>query len=168
MMSRCKRFVCSLVKAGALLGPIALAATPAAPALAATTDPFQVLYLFPGVRDTGNGVQAGVATVVHCFSFSSTPETVQYIVRNFQGTIAVNVTHTLNPFETRTAATHDTVLYDEDVFLNTLLIDQGTLGIAATNPNIVCNAQVIDASVLVPNGIDLHAIRFTPIPGSQE
>ena len=163
MMSRYATFARSLAKTAVLLGSITLAATPVTPALAATTDPFQVLYIFPGVLNAG-----GVATVVHCFSFSPTAETIQYTVRNSNGTIAANTTIIINQFQTKTATTQAVVLYFSDLSFGTGIVNQGALGISATSPNIVCTAQVIDASVSVPNGIDLHPTRFNPISGSQE
>lgn len=88
-MSRYTTFARSLVKTAAVLGSIALAAeTSTAPALAGS-GPFQVLYIFPGVTDNGGGVDSGVATAVHCFSFSPVQETIQYVVRNNGGTVKV-------------------------------------------------------------------------------
>ena len=167
MMSRRATFFRSLIKAGVLLGPIALAATPATPALA-DSGPAQVLYIFPGVKDDGAAIGAGVATSVHCFSFSSTTETIQIVVRNFNGTLAVNASTTINFLVTKTISTHGTNIYNEDVILGTGLVDQGSLGITATSTNIVCTAQVLDASTTAPNGFDLHAVRFNPISGNQE
>jgi hypothetical protein len=167
MMSRCARSFWSLIKTGIVLAPIALAAIPHAPAFA-VSGPYQVLYIFPGVRDTGTAAGTGVATTVVCFSFSPSTESIQYVVRNFGGTIAVNTTYPINSFQTVTASTHDAILYDEDLYLSTGTIDQGVLGISATSTNVVCTAQVIDASASVPNGIDLHGTRFNPISGSQE
>ena len=165
-MSRCTTFARSLIKVGVLLGPIALAATPAAPALA-VSGPSQVIYIFPGVTDNGGASFAGIATAVHCFSFSPSQEEIQYVVRKNDGTIAANVSETVNQFQTITVATHGINIYSVFV-LGTGSILQGVIGITATSTNIVCTAQVIDASATVPNGIDLHGTRFNPIAGSQE
>jgi hypothetical protein len=166
-MSRYTSFARSLIKTAAFLGSIVLAATSAAPALAAS-GPSQVLYIFPGAFDNGGTTSTGVATIIHCFNFSPSTETIQYIVRNFSGTIVANVSSNINSFQTVTASTHANVLYASDVGLGTGVVNQGVVGIAATSQNIVCTAQVIDASAAVPNGIDLHPTRFNPIPGSQE
>jgi hypothetical protein len=69
---------------------------------------------------------------------------------------------------TRTATTHETNVYEEDLFLNTGQIDQGAIGVSATSTNIVCTGQVMDAAATVPNGVDLPAVRFNPISGNQE
>jgi hypothetical protein len=85
MLSRCIPDVCSLIKAGFLLGPIALTTTFAVPAFADINGPLQVIYLFPGLTDFGGPLANGVATAVHCFSFSPAAEGIQYVVRNSQG-----------------------------------------------------------------------------------
>ena len=85
MLSRCITPVRSLIKTTLVLGSIALLATSVAPALAATTDPLQVLYIFPGARDDGGANGSGLATTVHCFSFSPNAEIIQYVVRDNGG-----------------------------------------------------------------------------------
>jgi hypothetical protein len=166
MLPRCTIWVNSLIKAGFLLGPIALSAPLIAPALAAS-GPFQALYIFPGVTDSGGPTADGVATAVHCFSFSPSEEDIQYVVRNAQGTLEATLTTVINQFQTLTIATHATNIYAADLMI-THAISEGVFGISATSTNIVCTAQVIDASATVPNGIDLHGARFNPISGSQE
>lgn len=164
-MSHCTTFVRSLIKVAVLLGPIAVAG-PATPALA-DSGPSQVLYIFPGATDNGGADRTGVATVVHCFSFSPTQESMQFVFRDWDGTIKGNLTLNINQFQTLSLATHLTTVYAA-FSASTALLNQGTLGITATSTNIVCTAQVIDASATVPNGIDLHGTRFNPIAGSQE
>jgi hypothetical protein len=166
MPSRCITCVRSLITAGVLLAPIALAAPLTASALA-DSGPFQVLYIFPGVTDSGGPTPDGVATAVHCFSFSPSEESIQYVVRNSQGALEATSTTDINQFQTLTVTTHSTNIYPASVVV-THAINQGVLGISATSTNIVCTAQVIDASATVPNGIDLHGARFNPISGSQE
>lgn len=168
MTFRCTTFAGSLIKTAAVLGSIALAATPVVPALAAPGAPTQVLYVFPGVRDDGGGASTGVATVVHCFSFSSTTESIGFIVRDNAGTVVANAEINIASFQTATAVTHVTDLYPQDAVLNTGSVGRGVLGIAATSTNMVCTAQVIDAGAFVPNGIDLHGLRLNPLPGTQE
>ena len=167
MLSRCITPICSLSKTGLLLVSIALSAPLTAPALA-DSGPSQVLYIFPGVYDNGDAQFTGIATAVHCFSFSPTPETIQYTARNFNAALVTTTTYTIGKFETATAVTHPVSLYGSEVVLNTGPLTQGVIGIAATSANIVCTAHVIDASATVPNGIDLHGTRFNPISGSQE
>jgi hypothetical protein len=164
-MSRCTTFARSLIKTAVMLGSIALGTV--APALA-VSGPMQVLYIFPGVTDTGGASRTGVATAVHCFSFSPNQETIQYVVRDFQGAQATNAQSIVNQFQTVTAVTRISALYSEDISFSVGVIDQGVLGISATSTNIVCTAHIIDASATVPNGIDLHGTRFNPISGSQE
>ena len=163
-MSRCTTFARSLIKTTILLASIASVAAPAF----ADSGPQQVLYIFPGATDSGSAADTGVATVFHCFSFSPVQETVQMVVRNFNGTILKNTTLAITQFQTLTVVTHATNLYPMTSELLTGELDHGVLGISATSSNIVCTAQVVDASATVPNGIDLHGTRFNPISGTQE
>lgn len=159
MTSRCTTFFRSLIKTAlVVLGPIALAPIPAAPALA-VSGPSQVLYIFAGAFDDGGANFSGSATAVNCFSFSPVQETLQYVVRKSDGTVAANVTTTINSFETLTAVTHFEAFYSIDVNLGTGGV-KGAIGIAATSSNIVCTAQVLNASATVPTGIELHGTRF--------
>ena len=166
MLSRDATFARSLIKTAVLLGPIALAAISAAPALAVSGPP-QVIYLFPGVYDNGSADFSGIATAVHCFSFSPIQETIQYVVRNVDGTIAANKSEAINQFVTLTVETHGINIYNA-VSLATGSLQQGVIGITATSTNIVCTAHIIDAGAAVPNGIELHGTRFNPIAGTQE
>ena len=166
MLSRCITPVRSLVKIAVVLGSIALAATSATPAFA-FSGPFQVLYLFAGLTDFGGPTANGVATVIHCFSFSPGQDEIQYVVRNSSGELVVTVTTVINQFQTVTIVTHSTNLYVASVAA-TGDVREGTVGITATSSNIVCTAQVVDASATVPNGIELHGTRFNPITGTQE
>jgi hypothetical protein len=166
MTSRCTTFARSLINTAVLLGPIALTATSAAPALA-DSGPSQGLYIFPGVTDSGGANFTGVATAVHCFSFSPVQETIQYVARKSDGTIVANTTQSIGSFGSLTMVTKGIAIYGS-ISLQTGSIQQGVFGIAATSTNIVCTAQVMDAGATVPNGIELHGTRFNPISGSQE
>jgi hypothetical protein len=157
-----------LVKTAALLAPIALAVSATSAAHAATTDPLQLLYLFPGATDNGGTTNAGVASSVSCYSFSATSETIQYIVRNFDSALKANVSSGLNTFQTGTASTHATNLYTDGAVLGTGVLDQGMIAVLATSINIVCEAQVIDAAAAGPSGFALHGMRFNAYPGTQE
>lgn len=165
MMSRCTALFRSLIQTGALLAPIAMGAPPAL----AGSGPMQVLYIFPGATDNGVASPSGTASVVHCFSFSAVQETLQIVVRDYNGSILQNTTFAITQFQTLGMETHVTNLYAaQTTSLNTGQLTHGVFGISATSSNIVCTAQVIDAGATVPNGIDLHGARFNPISGSQE
>ena len=157
-----------MTKIHALVVSAALAIGMAAPASAASTDPEVIIYRFPGVRDSGGGDNSGVATVFHCTNFSGTGENIRLVTRNTIGVLKTNVSVSLVHLQTKTVSTHNTAAYDEDDFLGTGLVNQGTTAIAATSTNIICTAMTIDASLTTPIGVALRGIRFSPIPGSQE
>ena len=141
---------------------------PAHPARPAVTDPVISLYFFPGVRDNGGGAGTGVATSIHCVNFSGATEKLQYVVFNFDSSIKANLNLNIGQDQTRTASTHDTVLYAEDLILNTGFVNQGSAIVGATSVDIVCTAQVLDAAAATPNGIDLHGLRFNAVPSTAE
>jgi hypothetical protein len=138
------------------------------PAQAATTDPEVIIYRFPGVRDDGSAVNAGVATSFHCTNFSGVIEMLRFVTRANGGVLLTNATFFIGHLQTITASTHRTQAYMEDLPLETGAVQQGTTAIAATSINIICTAETIDASTAVPIGVARRGIRFSPVPGSQE
>jgi len=164
----CSTFRRSILKACALLGFIAAAPLAGAiPAHAQT--PNQLLYLFSGLTDNQDfATGASIASVIHCSNFSGQTAAVQFVVDYTLGLQAANKTILISNLETITAATKDTLMYLEDLYLNTGALTQGFALVVASSPYIVCTAQVVDAKALVPVGIALHGLRFNPIPGSQE
>jgi len=137
------------------------------PSQAGVNDPEVIIYRFPGVFDTGSGVNQGVATSFHCTNFSGVNETIRFVTRSSAGSLLSNAAFTIEHLETFTASTHATHMYADDD-LNTGFVTQGTTAIAATSTNVICTAVTLDASSAVPNGFALRGIRFNPAPGSQE
>jgi hypothetical protein len=149
---------------------LSLASTPfALPAQAAVGDPLQVLYIIPGVRDDGGAAGTGTATAVHCTSFSSVTEKLQFAVLAYNGATLSNMSVNVVASGTRTAVTHDTNLYNEDLYLNTGNVDQGVVVVFATSQNVVCSAMTMAASATTtPLGFQLHGVRFNEWPSGTE
>jgi hypothetical protein len=135
--------------------------------LSLTTDPQVQVYRFSGVRDNGGAASVGVATSFHCTNFSGATETLRIQIRAFNGTVIKDSTLNIPHNNNRTISTHFTNAYFEDLSLETGTIDQGSARIWATSTMIVCTASTIDAAAIVPYGVDLHGIRFNPIPGTE-
>jgi hypothetical protein len=150
------------------MGVAAAIACTAPPAQAATTDPLMVLYVWSGAKDDGGATNVGVASSIHCSSFSNVSETLQWLVKDNFGGVKANVTLNVTIGQTLTASTHGTTAYSESLFLNTGTLAQGSMAVLATSTSIFCTAQVLDASLSVPTGMSLHGIRFNPIPGTSE
>ena len=153
--------------APALFGLIA-AVSVGLPAQAGVNDPLQLLYIYPSVRDNGGAAGTGVATSFHCTNVSGQTEKIQFIVFNFDSSTKANLPLNIGQLQQRTASTHDTVLYAEDLILNTGVVNQGTALLLATHTFIFCTAHILDASAAAPQGIDLHGVRFNPIGGTLE
>jgi hypothetical protein len=152
-------------KIQSMLVSAALAIGMASPASAGVNDPEVIIYRFPGVVDDA---LKGSATAFHCTNFSGATENVRFVTRNYDGALKSNLTFTPDHLQTRTAVTHSTRAYTNDLNLATGLVSQGTTAIAATSINIICTAMTIDASTAAPIGVALRGIRFNPAPGSQE
>jgi hypothetical protein len=154
-----------------LLGCVAAAAV-AMPvgAHAGVNDPLQIIYVFPGAVDNGGANSSGVATSVHCTNIGPTTENLQYVALGFDGAPRVNGTLTVPSGNTRTGSTKATNLYSDDLLLNfngPVVLQQGVFVILATSINFHCTAMIVDAAASAPNGINLQALRFNPIPGTQ-
>ena len=142
--------------------PTARAAPEAFPALT-------LIYRASGLRDNGRATNAGVATSIHCTNLTTTSQRVQYVLRDFDHTLGASPTFTLAAGRTHTSSTHGTVLFNEDVILSPgQVYQQGLLAILATNPNVICSVHVVDAAAAIPHGIDLHLVRYSAAPGTQE
>jgi hypothetical protein len=150
-----------------MIAALGLAFVLPAAADAGVNDPEVIIYRFPGVRDNGGGANTGMSTVFHCTNFSGVVEKMRFVARDFDSTILANIDFTISHLFTLTVGTHFSVLYNEQLSLNTGVV-QGTAAIAATSTSIICTAMTIDASSAVPNGFALRGIRFNPVPGSQE
>ena len=146
----------------------ATAATFVQPTQAATTSPEVIIYRFPGVTDSGQGENFGVATIFHCTNFSGVTENIRFVTRHSAGPLITNRVFPIAHLATLTASTHLTAAYQNEVDLITGGVAQGTTAIAATSINIICTAETIDASKTYPDGVARRGIRFSPVPGSQE
>jgi len=138
-------------------------------AFSAAGDPEILLYRFPGVTDNGGVAITGVATSFICTNFSGVAENFRIVVRDGGGGLLVNrLASNIPHLVTVTFSTHDTNLL-LDTNLLTGAVAQGTAAIAVTSTSVVCTAMIIDAaSSSSPQGIALHGIRFSPVPGSEE
>jgi len=132
----------------------------------AVTDPLIPIYRGSGVRDDGGVDGTGIATAIHCTSFSGGTETVRLTIRNYDNTLLTQFSYNLPVQATRTASTHFTNVFDEDFTLATTAANQGYIAIHATSTNILCSAQVVDAASTSPSGWDLHLVRFNNMAGA--
>src|SRR5262249_50019462 len=83
------------------------------------------------------------------------------------GKLVSNNVFDVNHLTTWNAATHFVLAY-ANASLATGKVQGGTTAIAATSINIICTAVITDAGGQLQQGVALRAIRFNPVPGSQE
>jgi hypothetical protein len=122
-----------------------------------------------GLRDTGSASNVGVATSFHCTNFSAVAEKIRFVLRDFPGTVVANTNVDVPAFGTRTASTHNALVFNEDSFLSPgAFFNQGSAVIQSTSLNVHCSGMIVDAAASVPQGIALHMIRLNPAPGTQE
>jgi hypothetical protein len=166
-----KQFVGIAIALAALIGQASAQERTEGAALAApslTTDPLMQIYRFTGLRDNGGAVNVGVASAIHCMNFSVTTESLRIKVFQYTGAVAKDVTVNIPSNYTWTFLTHPSGAFGMDTNLATGLLDQGSARIWATSQQFICTASSFDAAAIVPYGLDLHGIRFNPLPGTEE
>jgi len=152
------------------LAAFALAATLATPATAVTFPSLTTIYVGSGVRDNAAADIAGVATTFHCTNVSGVTVSIRYLVLFSSGAVAGAITLSAAHGATVTASTHDTALFSDtgNSIVPGIAVSQGGINIEATESGVFCTAMIVDASALVPSGIDLHLVRVNPHPGTVE
>ena len=138
------------------------------PAQAAATDPLRAIYRVSGVTANSTAAGVGAATTFHCTNFSPVSENIRFTTRIKDGTVVSTSTTTLVSNGTITASTHPTTFFNEDVFLSTGLVTQGSTVILATSLAFHCSAMIVDAGSAFPQGFALHLLRVNPLANSQE
>jgi hypothetical protein len=133
-----------------------------------TTDPMMQIYRFNGLRDSGGAAGVGLAGAIHCTNFSVTAENLRIKVFQYTGAVVKDATFTVPTNYTFTMLTHQTNAFGMDANLATGVLNQGSARIWATSQSFICTASTIDAASTVPYGLDLHGIRFNPLPGTEE
>ena len=125
------------------------------------------IYFASGVLDSGHPANEGNATVVHCSNISGVSTQLRLLFFSPTGVILGNHVVTLLNVHTYTASTHGVNVFG-DTAVNTGPIVQGLLAVQTTQSAVFCTAMVVDAAAAVPNGIDLHMVRFNEHPGVVE
>ena len=156
--------------AATLIAVSAAALTAALPAQA-TTFSLRVIYVASGVFDSGDLADVGTATSVHCTNLSGKTATVRVLFYSRNGLVEGFNSGPLANLETRTISTHAT--YFGETYLGTGAIGQGVLKVLSTESGVFCSAMLVDASggpgaADVPEGIDLHMVRYNQHPGTVE
>jgi hypothetical protein len=152
------------------LAAVALAAALAQPASAITFPSLTTIYVGSGVRDNGAADIVGVATTFHCTNVSGVTVSIRYLVLFSTGAVAGAITRSAAHGATVTASTHDTALFSDtdNLIVPGTALSQGGINIEATESDVFCTAMMVDASAIVPSGIDLHLVRVNPHPGTVE
>jgi hypothetical protein len=128
-----------------------------------------LIYRVSGVTDDGGADNTGVATALHCTNSSGVQQSVNVSFKFATGAPVNGFGAALKAGETRTWATHPSVLFEETGgFGGGVAIHQGSAAISASSDRIHCSAMVIDAGASVPHGFALHMVRYSPVPNTQE
>jgi hypothetical protein len=131
-----------------------------------------LIYRFTGLVTTSLDAATGVQVSAHCTNFHpSQDRLVRYFVRGVDGGIVATAgPFVLNPFRTFTYSTQFTTLFfDDSVAVPTTELDQGSLQILASGPQVHCSAQLVDASgSSAYNVTPLPAIRSNQEAGTEE
>jgi hypothetical protein len=135
------------------------------PAQAAVGDPEVILYRGSGLADNGPG--GSTVTTISCTPFSGVNENIRVVVRNLTGDIVANKAGVTSHLNTAVFSTSDTAIY-LDINMATGAFPGGTVAIAATSTSVACTAMLIQPNNTAPVGVQLHMIRFNPLPGTAE
>ena len=152
------------------LAALALAAALAQPASAITFPSLTTIYVGSGVIDSGSALETGFATSFHCTNVSGVSAAIRFQVLLADGSLAGSVTASAAHGATVTASTHSTRVYSDvlHVISPGAQVFQGGVNIESTQSAVFCTAVALDATVNVPNGVELHLVRVNPHPGTVE
>jgi hypothetical protein len=153
-----------------IVATVALASLAPTPAPAASGGPVNLIYRFSGVFDDGGGTGAGSFSALHCSNFSAAAEDLIVAVRQWDGTLLTARTFTAIPaFHTFTVVTHfGAVPFGVDSNLAIGVVNQGMFVIASTTTTITCTAMIVSGTAPTIQGVELHAHRYNPEPGTDE
>jgi hypothetical protein len=130
------------------------------------------IYRFTGLVTTSIDPYTGVQVAAHCTNWhASQNRSVRYIFRRYTGgTVATAGPFVLTPFRTFTLSTQFTDLFDVDkVVVPTSPLDQGSLEIFASGPEVHCSAQLVDAAATdAANVVTLAGTRINQEGAAQE
>jgi len=164
-----KKLLAAAVAAG-LIAVSAAAVIAVLPAHA-TTFSLRTIYVASGVYDSDNADDVGTATSVHCSNLSGKIAQMRVSLYGRTGVLEGATSFSLANLATQTVSTHATPF--SEISLGTGQIVQGVLNIQSTESGVFCSAMLVDAAggpgaANVPEGIDLHMVRYNPHPGTVE
>jgi hypothetical protein len=114
---------------------------------------YTVLYMFTGAR-VDPSAQHKAATSVHCANYGTASANVLVELFDWNVSLVMTGTATIPPDEMRTFSSHDTYIYRNEIIIGPnpqfLSIDQGSGRVMATQPNLICTAQVFGPSNITP------------------
>jgi hypothetical protein len=137
----------------------------ATPAPATTFPSLTTIYVASGVFDDGGGINAGVATSVHCSNVSGQSAQVRVLVLQTTGAVARVNTQTVLHGNTQTFSTHETGFVIE-AGMGTGFV-QGVLNVESTQSAVFCSAMIVPAAA-PQEGVALHMVRVNGHPGTIE
>jgi hypothetical protein len=147
------------------VGLIAGMLAAAAPASAATFPTLTTIYVGSGVYDNGGGIEAGIATSVHCSNVSGQNAQVRVLILDNGGGIAGSSTETLHHGATQTFSTHDTLFIE--TIMSTGVVNQGVLNVESTQSGVFCSAMIVSGAA-PQDGVALHMVRVNGHAGTVE
>ena len=152
-----------------IVATVALASLAPTPTPAASGGTANLIYRYSGVFDDGSAAGTGTYTALHCTNFSPVSEDLVIAVRQWTGALLYAQTFTLGSFRTYSVITHaGATAFGVDQTLNLGTIDEGMFSIASTTTLITCTAMIANGPAATIQGIELHAHRYNPEPGSDE
>lgn len=145
----------------------ALAVLPSV-ASAQTANPPARIYQFTGVYQDSATANQGTATVFTCTNFSNTAVFIGLIIRQDTGTVVHDNGNYLDPKETYSFLTKQTVAHVGWVAGVPGQVRNGSAAISSTELEVRCVAEVVSASATQPTGYRLPHARYFQTQGAAE
>ena len=153
----------SMIKLLVAVAAFALTIFPAQAALS-------TIYIIAGVHDNGGAANTGFASTVSCINASGATQTIQVKAYGATGGLRGTSSLAASHGQVRTFSTHGTAAFAEDDDISPgLEINGGSFLVLATSPKVYCSAWMGDAALDPPASlVELHVVRFNPVPGTAE
>ena len=142
----------------------------AAPVRATTFPSLTTIYIVPGVLDSGDAANVGVATAFQCSNVSGVTTSIRFLALSETGAVLGSVTvPSVLHGATIEVSTHFTDPYtNETALISGTVLNTGVVNIESLQSAVFCTAAIIDASIANPDGVTPHIIRVNPDPGAVE
>jgi len=158
-----------------LLCTAAVLAAALAQAASATTFPtLTTIYVIAGVKDSGDGQDTGVSTVMQCSNVSGVTTTIRFLLLSSSGSVLASKTvNNVLHGQTIEQPTEQTEAFTAELspLISMTPVSSGVVNVESLQSGVFCNAVIVDANAIaaeMATGFHPHIVRVNPHPGTVE